>query len=243
MADNTQSRWGQQVAPATAVDEGERLFMLRVFNWMALGVAFTGALSLFIISSPATLAFAHAFYFPGFLAILGLGFFAPRIIATRSLSAAQATFWIYAGLWGVVLGPILNVYLAIDPGLVVRAFFITAGTFAGVSIYGYTTKRDLTRIGTFAVMMSWGLLLALIVNIFLGSVGLSLVLSIGVVGLFSAITAWEVQELRDSYHSLSARGDGEALAARVSILGALQLYGSFVVLFIHILNILAIMRR
>jgi FtsH-binding integral membrane protein len=126
---------------------------------------------------------------------------------------------------------------------VVQAFFITAGTFAGVSLYGYTTKRDLTRIGTFAAMMTWGILLALIVNIFLGSVGLSLLLSIAVVGLFSAITAWEVQELRDSYRSMAASGADEALAVRVSILGALQLYGSFVVLFIHILNILAIMRR
>ena len=92
-------------------------------------------------------------------------------------------------------------------------------------------------------MMTWGILLALIVNIFLGSVGLSLLLSIAVVGLFSAITAWEVQELRDSYRSMAASGADEALAVRVSILGALQLYGSFVVLFIHILNILAIMRR
>jgi FtsH-binding integral membrane protein len=243
MADDLQSRWGQEVAPIAEVDEGERLFMLRVFNWMALGVAFTGALSLFIASSPAAMAFASGFYLIGFLAILGLGMFAPRIIATRSLSAAQATFWIYAGLWGVVLGPVLNAYLALDPGLVVRAFFITAGTFAGVSLYGYTTKRDLTRIGTFAAMMTWGILLALIVNIFLGSVGLSLILSIAVVGLFSALTAWEVQELRDSYRSMAARGGDEALAVRVSILGALQLYGSFVVLFIHILNILAIMRR
>ena len=243
MADDMDSRWGQAVAPIAQVDEGERLFMLRVFNWMALGVAFTGALGLFVASSPAALAFASSFYFVGFLAILGLGLFAPRIIATRSLSAAQATFWIYAGLWGLVLGPILSVYLTLDPRLVVQAFFITAGTFAGVSLYGYTTKRDLTRIGTFAAMMTWGILLALIVNIFLGSVGLSLLLSIAVVGLFSAITAWEVQELRDSYRSMAASGADEALAVRVSILGALQLYGSFVVLFIHILNILAIMRR
>ena len=226
---------------AAVIDAGERQYMLRVFNWMALAVAFTGAVTLFVSSSPALLALAQGTFLFGFIAILALGFLAPRIIATKSLALAQGVFWAYAALWGFFIAPAIYYYLATDPGLVARAFFVTAAAFAGISLYGYTTKRDLTRIGTFAAMMIWGVLVAIIVNLFLGSSGLDFLISLAVVGLFSVVTAWEVQSIRDDYHALE--GAGETALARRSIMGALQLYGSFVVLFIHILNILAHLRR
>ncbi|MDA8030419.1 MAG: Bax inhibitor-1/YccA family protein, partial [Alphaproteobacteria bacterium] len=202
MSDQQPRQWGGAVAqPASdVINEGERAFMLRVFNWMALAVAFTGAVSLFVASVPVLLAFAQGAGIIGFFAIIGLGLFAPRIIATKSLNAAQITFWAYAGLWGFFIAPIINLYLQVDPGLLVRAFFITSATFAGVSLYGYTTKRNLTRVGTFAVMMILGVLVAAVVNLFVGNQMLDLLISVAVVGLFSAVTAWEVQSLRQSYY-------------------------------------------
>ncbi|MGR4001324.1 MAG: Bax inhibitor-1/YccA family protein [Alphaproteobacteria bacterium] len=246
MSEHQPPRWGQSIAKAApdAVSEGERAFLLRVFNWMTLAVAFTGAVSLFVASTPVLLAFAQGAGILGFFAIIGLGLFAPRIIATKSLNAAQITFWAYAGLWGVFIAPLINLYLQVDPWLLVRAFFITSATFAGVSLYGYTTKRDLTRVGTFAVMMIFGVIVAAVVNLFVGNQMLDLLISVAVVGLFSAVTAWEVQSLRRSYHDTPGTGEAnEVVLARKSILGALQLYGSFVVLFVHILNILGHMRR
>jgi len=235
---------GAALAPARAAaggiaSESERRYLLRIFNWMALGVGFTAAVTLAVGASPGLSALARVAFLPGFLGILALGLLAPRLIARRSLGAAQAVFWTYAGLWGFVLAPAMQHYLASDPALVARAFGITSAAFAGVSLYGYSTRRDLSALGVFCSMAAVGLVIALLINLFVGSGGFGLLLSVGVVGVFSGLTAWEVQGLRRSH----VEGEDEDLAARKSILGALHLYGNFVVMFIHVLNILAHMRR
>jgi FtsH-binding integral membrane protein len=227
-------------AEAAGVDVGLRSYMLRVYNYMALGVAFTGALAMIVATNQALVQTVSSLIWVFFIAILGLGFFAPRIMMTKSVAAAQACFWVYAGLWGMLLGPIFYVYAQMDPMIIVRAFFITAATFAGMSLVGYTTKKDLSGLGTFFMMASIGILVAILINVFfVQSTLMSLITSIGVVLLFSGITAYETQQIKTMYSA----GDMGDVVAKKAIFGAYMLYGTFVVLFIHVLNILGIMRE
>lgn len=222
------------------VDTGLRSYMLRVYNYMALGVAFTGAVAFALASNPELVLGINNAFWLFFIGILGLGWFAPRIMMTGSMVAAQVCYWVYAALWGAVLAPMFYIYGQMDPMLIVRAFLITAGAFAGVSIYGYTTQRNLSAFGTFFVMASIGLLIAILVNaIFVQDVGFGLLISGAVVLLFSAVTAYETQMIKNMY----VAGEADEDSKRKAIFGAFALYGSFVTLFIHILNILGAMRQ
>ncbi len=225
---------------AAQIDEGLRSYMLRVYNYMSLGVAFTGAIAMLIAMNPAAVqALSGGLFWVLFIGILGLGWFAPKIMMTKSVGAAQACFWAYAGLWGALLGPMFYAYLQVDPMLIPQAFFITAGTFAGMSLFGYTTKRNLGPMGAFLTMAVIGLLIALLVNAFLvQSSGFGLLLSFGVVLVFAGLTAYETQMIKNMYFE----SDGAEVTTRKSIFGAFMLYGAFVTLFIYILNILAMLR-
>ncbi|RED48080.1 hypothetical protein DFP90_10898 [Aestuariispira insulae] len=222
------------------IDAGLRSYMLKVYNYMALGVAFTGLIVLFMSTNQElmyTLAVGPAKWVL-LIALLGMGWFSPKIISMRSSAMAQGYYWLYCALWGVMISPMVAFYLGKDPMLVGRAFFITAGMFAGMSLIGYTTKKDLSGFGRFAMMACIGLILASLANVFFfQDVGMSLVISCGMVLLFAGITAWETQEIKNNYFMA---GSSEA-AGRFAIFGALQLYGSFVVMFVHLLNILGIM--
>jgi hypothetical protein len=223
----------------TRVDEGLRSYMLRVYNYMSLGVAFTGGVAFLLASNVEAIQAVSGMFWLFFIGILGLGWFAPRIMMTGSMAAAQISYWVYAGLWGALLAPAFFYYGQLDPMLIVRAFLITAGAFAGVSIYGYTTKRNLSAYATFFVMASIGLLIAIVVNIiFVQDSTFSLLISCAVVLLFSGITAWETQVIKNMYLSSDT---GEA-TQRKAIFGAFVLYGSFITLFVHILNILGMAR-
>ena len=221
------------------IDVGLRSYMLRVYNYMSLGVAFTGAIALVVASNVALVQSVASFFWVFFIGILGLGWVGPRIMMSKSVAAAQACFWVYALLWGSVIGPMLYVYGQIDPMLVPKAFFITAGAFAGMSLFGYTTKRNLGPIGAFLCMATFGILIALLVNVFLiQSAGFDLVLSVIVVLVFAGLTAYETQMIKNMYHE----ADGGDVATRKAIFGAFLLYGSFVTLFVWILHLLGIMR-
>ncbi|MEO1243974.1 MAG: Bax inhibitor-1/YccA family protein [Pseudomonadota bacterium] len=215
--------------------------MLGVYNYMALGVAATGFMSMFIASNEAIVRtiMSGPFFWVGFAGILGLGWFAPRVMMNGSKVAAHGMFWAYAALWGVMIAPML--YMTQQAGAaqdIYRAFFITAALFGSLSLWGYTTKRDLSGWGSFLVMASVGLLLAIIVNALIFKSGMmSLLTSSAVVLVFSGATAWQTQSIKSWYREGSATND------RAAIFGAFALYGSFVVLFIHILNILGIMRE
>ena len=225
-------------ADAAQIDVGLRKYMLGIYNYMSLGVAFTGAISLLVAMNPAIMQAVALgpFKWVLFIGIIGMGFIAPRIMMSGSVMAAQACFWVYASLWGVLLAPMFYVYAGAD---IVRALFITAGAFAGMSLLGYTTKKDLTAIGRFLAMATIGILIALLVNIFLlQSTGFHLILSIVVVLVFAGLTAYETQQIKNMYHE----GDGADVAMRKSIFGAFMLYGSFVTMFIWILSIIGIMR-
>ncbi len=223
-----------------AIDEGLRKYMLGVYNYMALAVAGTGLVSLAVASSPAavqTIA-GTPIKWVLFAAILGIGFLAPRVIYSGSKTAAHGLFWLYAAIWGAMIGPMLYAFRMADASVeIYRAFFMAATAFGAMSLWGYTTKRDLSGMAGFLVMATIGLLIAIVVNaIFFKSGMASLITSSLVVLVFSAVTAFETQMIKNLYT------EGGAANERSSILGAFALYGSFVTLFVHILNILGIMR-
>jgi len=227
---------------AAGIDEGLRSYMLRVYNLMALGIAVTAIVTLFMASQPAlmqTIA-TGPMKWVLFAGVLGLGFFAPRVIFTGSQTLAHAAYWSYAVMWGLLISPMIFAFMALDGGTTIaRAFFITAATFGSVSLYGYTTKRDLSAFQTFFFMAVIGLLIAMLVNVFFFQSDLfSLVTSGLIVIVFAGITAYETQLIKEMYYE----GDAEDGQSRKAIFGAFMLYGSFITLFIHILNILGIMR-
>lgn len=223
-----------------AIDEGLRQYMLGVYNYMALAVAATGFISMLMASNEALMyqIAGTPLKWVGFAGILGLGWFAPRVMMNGSKAAAHGMFWAYAALWGLMIAPMLFFFQQAGAAQdIYRAFFITASVFGAVSLYGYTTKRDLSGWASFLVMASVGLIIAIIVNALIFKSGMmSLLTSSAVVLVFSAVTAYETQAIKSWYREGSETND------RASIFGAFMLYGSFVTLFVHILNILGIMR-
>ncbi|MGO1119731.1 Bax inhibitor-1/YccA family protein [Rhodovibrionaceae bacterium A322] len=227
-------------AAQAELDLGLRSYMLSVYNYMSLGVALTAIISFAFATSAELLQLAFSLKWVLFIGLLGLGFLAPRLMMTKSVGVAQICFWSYAALWGVLIAPMMAAYAQMDPMLIVRAFAITAGTFAGMSLLGYTTKKNLSGLGGFFMMATIGILIAMLINVFfVQSTGMSLIVSIGVVLLFSAMTAYETQMIKSMY----AENEGGDTLARKAIFGAFMLYGSFITLFIHILSILGIMRE
>ncbi len=224
-------------------DAGLRSYMLNVYNLMALGVAFTGVIVLAMANMPnlmATIAVGPMKWVL-FAALIGMGFFSGKIITMKSGVAAQAFYWTYCALWGAMISPMVAFFLQSTAGTmdVARAFFITSAMFAGMSLFGYTTKKDLSGFGRFALMAVIGIFVAMLVNVFfIQSSAFSFGISAVVVLLFAGITAWETQQIKNMY----AEHYGQDVISRMAIFGALQLYGSFVVMFIHILNLLGMMR-
>lgn len=223
-----------------AIDQGLRQYMLGVYNYMALGVAGTGLIAMLMASNPALMAqiAGSPLRWVGFIGIIGIGFMAPRIIFSGSKVAAHAMFWVYAALWGAMIAPMLFFFQQAGAAVeIYRAFFITASVFGAMSLFGYTTKRNLSALGSFFFMASVGLIIAIIVNaIFFQSGLMSLITSSLVVLVFSGVTAYETQMIKNFYQ------EGSSTNERAAIMGAFMLYGAFVTLFVHILNILGIMR-
>jgi hypothetical protein len=225
-------------AEAAQIDVGLRQYMLRVYNYMALGVALTGIVAMLVAMNPGVMQAITGgpLVWVLFIGILGLGFMAPKIMMSKSMGAAQACFWVYAAMWGALIAPYFFMYTQES---IARAFFITAAAFAGTSLFGYTTKRDLTAMGRFLVMASIGIVIALVVNIFLQSSGLHFIMSLIVPVVFAGLTAFETQQIKNSYYE----GDDGTLTQRKAIFGAFMLYGSFVTMFIWILQLVGVARQ
>ncbi|NFV78576.1 Bax inhibitor-1/YccA family protein [Magnetospirillum aberrantis] len=233
-------------ADAAQIDVGLRQYMLRVYNLMAGGLALTGLVALFIASNDSLLGLFFAQNARGAisptilgwiiaLAPIGLAFYMGARIRTMSVSAAQTVFWVYAGLVGITLSMYLRVYTGES---VARTFFITAAAFAGLSLYGYTTKRDLSAFGRFLVMGLIGLLIAMVVNVFLASSMMAFVISAAGVLIFAGLTAYDTQKIKEMYWE----ADGADVAAKKAIMGALTLYLDFINLFIFLLQFLGVRR-
>jgi FtsH-binding integral membrane protein len=231
---------------ALAIDQGLRAYMLRVYNTMALGVALTGivawltfqaaivtndagaivgltAFGQSIFSGPAVIILV--------LATLGLVFFISFRIQHLQVGTALGLFLLYAGLLGVMLS---SIFLAYTGASITRTFFISAASFGALSLYGYTTQRDLSPIGSFLVMGVFGLVLAMLVNVFLKSTGLDFVISAVGVLIFAGMTAWDTQRIKEMY---DPQEDGTA-TGRKAVMGALQLYLDFINLFMFLLRFL-----
>jgi FtsH-binding integral membrane protein len=219
----------------TAIDQGLRSYMLKVYNLMALGVALTGLVAYFVanyaMSNPA---FAQAIYqsplrWVVIFAPLAMVFWLSFGIQKMSLFAAQLSFWIYAGLVGLSLSTIFLVYTGAS---IVQTFAVTAASFGALSLYGYTTKRDLSAMGSFMIMGLFGLILASIVNIFLHSSALQFAISAIGVLVFAGLTAWDTQKIKEMYFD----GDGFEVMGKKAIMGALSLYLDFINLFLFMLR-------
>ena len=244
-----QNRWGAQTQSRTsgvAIDEGLRAYMLRVYNYMGLGVAFTAIVTLLMINNPDVMKAVATgpMKWVLFFAVLGLGMFAHKVIYSGNQMLAHGAYWLYCALWGALISPMIFAFVSRGAGEVVgQAFAVTAVTFGAVSLFGYTTKKNLSAFATFFAIASIGLLVAMLVNAFVfKSTGMSLMVSCGVVLLFAAITAWETQEIKQMYVEGSHNGEAAGYFTSSAIFGAFLLYGSFVTLFTNILNILGIMR-
>jgi len=221
-------------------DAGLRAYMLRIYNYMASALALTGIVALIAANSPAFLSAIYNVQDGHVVGMNGLGFlimFAPiglvlwlgMGLQNMAVSTAQTIFWVYAGLIGLSLSSIFLVYTGES---IARTFFVTAGTFGAMSIYGYTTKRDLTGMGSFLIMGLIGLLVASLVNMFLHSSGLGFATSVIGVLIFVGLTAWDTQKLKGMYYMI---GGGDALA-KASIMGALSLYMDFINIFMYLLR-------
>ncbi len=230
----------QVATPAGArtadIDEGLRSYMLRVYNYMALGVAFTGIVAMAVASNEQLMQTVFGARWILFFGIIGLGFFGGRLIFSGNSVLAHGAYWLYAGMWGALIAPMFWIY---TDASIARVFFITAAAFAGVSLYGYTTKRDLSAMGAFLAMSTFGILIAVLANAFIfQSYDLHMILSVVIVVVFAGLTAYETQAIRRMYLS----GEGGEMMQRKAIFGAFLLYGSFVTMFVWLLQLLGIAR-
>lgn len=222
-------------------DEGLRNYMLKVYNYMALAILITGVMAWGTLNfAPLTMLMYQVG--PGgevigqstlgmifTFAPLGIAIFFFMGIGRMSVSTAMTLFWVYAGMMGMSLSHLGIVYTGQS---IAKTFFISSSVFAAMSIYGYTTKRDLTSIGSFLVMGLIGLIIVSIVNMFLGSPAIEYATSFIGVGIFMGLTAWDTQKMKTIYYQT---GGGE-MGQKMAIVGAFTLYLDFINLFLYLLR-------
>jgi uncharacterized protein len=239
MADLNERLVARPSARTEVIDQGLRSYMLRVYNYMAVGLGLTGlaAVATFMaavdngqLTSFGQLLFASGFRWVVIFAPLALVLFLSFRVQSMSVAAAQLTFWIYAGLVGVSFASLGLVYAHES---IARVFFITAASFGGLSLWGYTTKRNLTGMGSFLFMGLIGLILASLVNLFLQSSAMQFVISSVGVLVFAGLTAYDTQRIKEMYFE----ADDAATAGRKAIMGALTLYLDFINMFLMLLQL------
>lgn len=224
-------------ADAVEFDAGLRAYMLKVYNYMAAGVGITGLVSFYLgqyflgnaeaaqafFGSP--MAMIAAFSPFAFVLVLSFG------INKMSAGTAQLTFWAFSAVMGVSMSSIFLMYTG---GSIARIFFITMIMFASLSMWGYTTKRNLGAMGTFLFMGLIGLIVAMIVNMFLQSNAMSFAISVIGVLIFAGLTAWDTQKIKEGYYNVSHSAE---LAKKGAVMGALSLYLDFINMFLFLLRL------
>jgi len=233
MALGSQPRWTVRPAIGAAVDidVGLRDYMLRIYNYMASGLALTGIVAYVFAQSGLYIAIARTpLIWLVMLAPLGLVMWLSFGINRMQASTAQALYWFYAGVMGLSLA---SVFLVFTGESIARVFFITAGTFAAMSFYGYTTRRDLSQFGSFLFMGLIGIIIASLVNIFLASSALQFAISVIGVIVFVGLTAYDTQQIKEMYFE----NDDAQTAGKKAIMGALRLYLDFINLFMMLLQL------
>ena len=230
-------------ADQVAIDAGLRAYMLRVYNYMAAGVALTGLVAWLTFSAAVTqtgaglqlTSFGHAIFQSPLmwvlvLAPLGLVFAISFGINRLQPGTALMLFFVYAGLLGVSLASIFLIYTGTS---ITRVFFISAATFGALSLWGYTTQRDLTGLGSFMFMGLIGIIVASLVNMFLRSTGLDWAISVIGVLVFAGLTGWDTQRIKEMYSPM----DDGTIGGRKAVMGALSLYLDFINLFLMLLRL------
>jgi uncharacterized protein len=230
-------------ADRAVIDAGLRAYMIRIYNYMAMGVALTGVVAWITYSAAVTetagrlvltpfgqMIFSGPAVLVLFLGTLGLVILISWRIDRLQPATALALFMLYAGLLGLMLSSIFLTYTGTS---ITRVFFISAASFAGLSLFGYTTQRDLSPIGSFLMMGLIGLIIAMVVNIFLKSSGLDFVISAVGVLIFAGLTAWDTQKIKEMYSPME---DG-TVVGRKAVMGALTLYLDFINLFLFLLRL------
>jgi len=241
MADFDRPTIAARPGTAAVIDEGLRSYMLRVYNYMGIGLAVTGLVAYFASAAAVTAdgtaltAWGNLIYNSPLMWVIVLAPLAFVLVLSFGLSklsvgAAQATFWGFAAIMGLSMSSIFMVY---TDASIAKTFFITAATFGAMSLYGYTTKRDLTGIGNFLFMGLIGLIIAMVVNIFLQSTMLEFAISAIGVLIFVGLTAYDTQKIKESYHE----SFGAEALAKNAIMGALSLYLDFINLFMMLLRL------
>ena len=242
---NKQTSATRSSASEAIIDQGLRAYMLKVYNYMGSGVLLTGVIALMFFKMAVVTSeggeivgltnFGNSIYNSGLkwvimLAPLAVVFYMSFGIAKMSAAKAQTTFWVFAALMGASLSSIFLMYTGAS---ITRVFFITAGTFGAMSIYGYTTKRDLTKLGSFLMMGLFGIIIASLVNIFMKSTMMYFVISILGVLIFVGLTAYDTQKIKNMYMA----SDSGELMGKKAVMGALTLYLDFINLFIMLLRL------
>lgn len=235
-----------QAAEAGAIDAGLRAYMLRVYNYMLVALVVTGLTSwavfnLSVTTVPGTgqlaltelghLLFVSPLRWVLMLSPLAVVLFINARLNRMSLGGAQMAFWLFSALIGVSMATIFLVFTAMS---ITQVFFITAAAFGGLSLFGYTTKKDLSGFGSFLIMGVWGLVIASIVNIFLHNGMMMWIISVAGVGIFAGLTAYDTQRIKEMYYV----GDDGTIAGKKSILGALALYLDFINMFQYLLYLM-----
>lgn len=229
---------GIERAGAKTIDEGLRAYMVSVYNHMAGALAITAAIAYLVANTPII----NLMFDPRTNGMSGLGWLfllSPLIVIfgfnwvvrRGTLMQVRAVFWLYSALMGASLAPIFWVYTGAS---MVRVFLITAATFGAMSIYGMVTKRDLTSWGSFLRMGLWGIIIAMVVNFFMQSEALYYGLSVISVVVFTGLTAYDTQKIRQIYMS----SDSSDMAGRKVVVGALELYLDFINLFLALLRLM-----
>jgi len=238
--DNRYAQSATAARAGAAVDEGLRTYMLGVYNYMAAGVALTGVVAYLTytmaVSNGALTPFGQMLYTSPLrwvimLAPLGFVLFMSFRSQQMSVGAAQISFWLFAALMGLSLS---SIFLVFTGQSITQIFFITAAAFAGLSLWGYTTKKDLSGWGSFLIMGVVGIIIAALVNLFLQSGALQFAISVIGVLVFAGLTAYDTQRIKDGY--LMVRHDA-AMVAKSAIMGALSLYLDFINMFLFLLQL------
>lgn len=222
------------------VDAGLRSYMQKIYNFMAGGLCLTALSAWIVANTPLMSVFFNitpegatlsGFGWLAFIAPIIMVFAFGWVLSRGTLAQVQTLFWSYSAIMGISLTPILLIYTGAS---LTRVFLISAGAFGSLSLWGYTTKRDLTGMGAFLRMGLFGLIIAMLVNLFVQSSGFDWALSIIGVVIFSGLTAYDTQNLKLMYHP----ADSSEISGKKAISGALQLYLDFINLFLYLLRFL-----
>ena len=251
MAEYDRQTLNARASSAAAIDEGLRSYMLRVYNYMGIGLVVTGLVAYFanaaalttnadnavgqlangtLVTQWGALLYTSPLAWVVMLAPLAFVLVLSFGINKMSVGTAQLVFWAFAAVMGLSLSSIFLVYTGAS---ISKVFFITAATFGAMSLYGYTTKRDLTKMGSFLMMGLFGLIIASIVNVIWPSGPLGFAISILGVGIFLGLTAWDTQKIKESY----SEGHAAEVLAKGAVMGALSLYLDFLNLFLMLLRL------